>query len=216
MSRPQLGFSFKIQYGVLLLCAAQVARAGSMAASGENKIKNKTHIGSQSPHTHMHPLAIVLSITCCTILPTHMITDTCTTLGTDAAGCAAGCATTRRGASSSTCWNVARRFGLVACKRVEPSLKQTENTEPGPLRKPNSPEYPVVLLQHAGVFRAEARLDKDRAGPRLRGHGGWPSPLHSTTRFLNKEMTDLRASRHPSVRPIAAAASAAIVAGIRR
>jgi hypothetical protein len=47
-----------------------------------------------------------------------------------------------------------------------------------------------VNFSCAGVFRAEAQLDKDRAGPRLRGHGYWRSPLHSTTRLTIFEQRD--------------------------
>jgi hypothetical protein len=56
----------------------------------------------------MHPLRLLLSITFCTILAIHMFTDTIRSLKTNAAGCA----TAGRRASSSTCWNVARRLGF--------------------------------------------------------------------------------------------------------
>jgi hypothetical protein len=114
-----------------------------MTAPGGKKIKNKTHRGSQRPQTHMHLLGLLPSITFCTILATHMLTDTFTSLKTDAAGCA----TAGRRASSSTCWNVARLIGFEAHGWAEPTLSVAVIIKPRPPQKSESPEYPAMLRQ---------------------------------------------------------------------
>jgi hypothetical protein len=88
----------------------------------------------------MHPLGLLLSITFCTSLATLMLTDTIKSLRTDAAGCA----TVECGASRSTCWNVARRFGFEAHGRAEQTLPAAVITKPRPSQKPGSQKYPAV------------------------------------------------------------------------
>jgi len=51
-------------------------RRGAMAASGQEKRKNKTHRASQRPQTGMASLGLLLSIIIRTILATHIVTDT--------------------------------------------------------------------------------------------------------------------------------------------
>jgi hypothetical protein len=98
----------------------------------------------------MHPLRLLLSITFCTILAIHRLTDTIISLRTDAAGCA----TAGRRASSSICCNMSRRIGLKAYGRAKPTLFSARFTGPRPPRKPESSEYAAVLRRRQMTWPA--------------------------------------------------------------
>jgi hypothetical protein len=144
--------------------AARSSGAGSMAASASRaskKSRNKTHSGSQRPQTHMHPLELLLSITFLTILATHMLTDTIKSLRTDAAD--ARRQNAERGASSSTCSNVARRIGFEAHGQAEPTLSVAVITKPLPSQKPESPKYPAVLRRRQMTWLARPGISAHTA-----------------------------------------------------
>jgi hypothetical protein len=117
----------------------------------------------------MHPLGLLLSITFFTILATHMLTDTIKSLKRDAARWA----TAERGASRSTCWNVARRIRFEAHGPAEPTLSTAVFTKPRPPQKPESSEYPAVLQRRQMTWLARpgisAHCARGASSPALNG-----------------------------------------------
>jgi hypothetical protein len=129
--------------------APRSSGAGSMAASGENKSYNKTHSVSQRPQTHMHPLGLLLNITCCTILATHLFTETFRSLRTNGRCCWMRDARRQDAVHQAALDGMWRddpgRLGFWAHGRAEHTLSAAEFIGPRPPQKPESLEYAAVL-----------------------------------------------------------------------
>jgi hypothetical protein len=99
----------------------------------------------------MHPLGLLLNITFCTILATHILTDTSRTLRTDAAG-AARRQKVAHPAALAGMWR--NELGFEAHGRAEPTLPAAEFTGPRPPQKPESLEFAAALRRRQMTWLA--------------------------------------------------------------